>query len=630
MAIIDNEKINISGTYVRNLDGAKIVDGKEVEGGYFVCESLPTWGTTGQLCYCTGTASKPVNKFYSYNGSAWVESSINMLYYSNETPIVNGIGSIKPNQTFTNVPLSTMLDWILYPYVDLQVNNVERNISSTADSTSGTTYTYYVHNIPTLYSVTLHLKKNSATNLSFSLYDGDTVIAGPLTEENITSDNTLVFNLGTKLANGQYSGITMNTTSNTYTIKYSFTGENDATVNSATTGTHKHVTVGKFNIEFQAPSTPSIAYTKSSDSADAHESNGNSNTYYSGQTIEVTSIQTQISDLGSTVADGCGFTKLEVYKSTELIGTTSEYSILAKKEAEKDSILDLSAEQQILFDSVDDLSTFLAPTINYKVKAYYKNRTGDSITLNDAYIDSDVLTIKIEYQAPTITSLEGIPAGNYSRLVPQTINNPTCYIQKNSGQITKIALHDGSTIVSTQDVSGMSGLGSAMTYSDTAILKTFEYSAQNICSDKTFWAIVYNEDTNVASTSESEITFYSPSCWGFVDGDTTLSDINLSTLKTLASQMSEPYKNIGVDPDTFNGNIIATGTTAQTKFLFMSPGNKYTKALDPVSNDVMTSFEGGGSKNIVITFDDGKTTETYQVFLAAREASEQAINYTFS
>ena len=42
MAINNDEKINISGTYVRNLDGAKIVDGKEVEGGYFVCEALPS------------------------------------------------------------------------------------------------------------------------------------------------------------------------------------------------------------------------------------------------------------------------------------------------------------------------------------------------------------------------------------------------------------------------------------------------------------------------------------------------------------------------------------------------------------------------------------------------------------
>ena len=51
MAINNNEKINISGTYVRNLEGAKIVDGKEVEGGYFVCAALPAWGTIGQLCF---------------------------------------------------------------------------------------------------------------------------------------------------------------------------------------------------------------------------------------------------------------------------------------------------------------------------------------------------------------------------------------------------------------------------------------------------------------------------------------------------------------------------------------------------------------------------------------------------
>jgi hypothetical protein len=43
MAINEKDKINISGTLGRYLgDGAKIVDGKEVEGGYFVCDSLPT------------------------------------------------------------------------------------------------------------------------------------------------------------------------------------------------------------------------------------------------------------------------------------------------------------------------------------------------------------------------------------------------------------------------------------------------------------------------------------------------------------------------------------------------------------------------------------------------------------
>lgn len=65
--------IEIFGTLVRNDGGTnrdKIVQGTQVEGGYFVCNTLPTQGTwaTGQLCYCESDS-----KFYQYNGTNWVE-----------------------------------------------------------------------------------------------------------------------------------------------------------------------------------------------------------------------------------------------------------------------------------------------------------------------------------------------------------------------------------------------------------------------------------------------------------------------------------------------------------------------------------------------------------------------------
>ena len=89
MAIISADKINISGTLVRNTGGAdKIVDGKEVEGGYFVCETLPSTGsywTTGQLCYCTGDS-----QFYQYNGSTWEPA--NLGGGSSDLNIENGSG----------------------------------------------------------------------------------------------------------------------------------------------------------------------------------------------------------------------------------------------------------------------------------------------------------------------------------------------------------------------------------------------------------------------------------------------------------------------------------------------------------------------------------------------------------
>jgi hypothetical protein len=53
--------INIYGTLVRTTESDKIVQGSQVEGGYFVCEALPTWGSIGQLCYCSAD-----KKFYQY------------------------------------------------------------------------------------------------------------------------------------------------------------------------------------------------------------------------------------------------------------------------------------------------------------------------------------------------------------------------------------------------------------------------------------------------------------------------------------------------------------------------------------------------------------------------------------
>lgn len=74
--------IKIYGTLIRD-DDTKIVRGSQVEGGYFVCSSLPTTGswTTGQLCYCTADGGKT----YRYNGKSWVEESYNFLPLSGGT-----------------------------------------------------------------------------------------------------------------------------------------------------------------------------------------------------------------------------------------------------------------------------------------------------------------------------------------------------------------------------------------------------------------------------------------------------------------------------------------------------------------------------------------------------------------
>ena len=59
-----------------------LLDAKNVKGGYVVVTSaaerdeLPAATTVkGSLCYVTGTAADPINKFYQYNGTAWVEKT---------------------------------------------------------------------------------------------------------------------------------------------------------------------------------------------------------------------------------------------------------------------------------------------------------------------------------------------------------------------------------------------------------------------------------------------------------------------------------------------------------------------------------------------------------------------------
>ena len=60
-----------------------VVEGKYVKGGYVTVTTLAERDTLkgtngeniikGSLCYVTGTESAPVNKFYQYNGTDWVE-----------------------------------------------------------------------------------------------------------------------------------------------------------------------------------------------------------------------------------------------------------------------------------------------------------------------------------------------------------------------------------------------------------------------------------------------------------------------------------------------------------------------------------------------------------------------------
>ena len=150
--------------------------------------------------------------------------------YTNETPIVNALGSIKVGQTFENVTIQEMLTMILYPYIDIEVG--------TTATTTAPTGSYYTHNLPTLSTATIYVKKNSATNLAFSLWDttNNKQLGNTLTEADINkSNNTISFtNLNTLIE-----------TTRTFKIKYTYNGD------EGKPQTEKTVTVGTFTISFQ-------------------------------------------------------------------------------------------------------------------------------------------------------------------------------------------------------------------------------------------------------------------------------------------------------------------------------------------------------------------------------------------
>lgn len=97
--------IKIYGTLVRDVDyntPEKIVRGYQVEGGYFVCEELPSWGDVGQLCYCSTD-----KKFYQFDGTNWVNKRWDELVPALDTLI--GVDTGKSVRTIANEELAEQL-----------------------------------------------------------------------------------------------------------------------------------------------------------------------------------------------------------------------------------------------------------------------------------------------------------------------------------------------------------------------------------------------------------------------------------------------------------------------------------------------------------------------------------------
>jgi hypothetical protein len=393
--------------------------------------------------------------------------------YSNDTPIVTPVGSIKEGATFNNVSLQDMLTMILYPYIDIEVSD------PVADMPVGA---YTIPNYPTLNSVSIYVKKNSAKNLQFSLWDTTTnTQVGETLSESAISDNRMTF-----------TGL--NTTINTdrtFKIKYTYNGDGGEPV------AEKQITVGSFSFTFTKPSNPTIS------------SNLSKTSYYTGQTAEIKSITANVANINS--ASTHGITKMELYKGNSLASTSVA-----------------NPGTSCTFTISDNITT----NTTYKVKSYYKTRSATSTTYSDAVVENSY-TISFT-RKPATVSLSGVSGGTFSKLNPQSISSKAikANFTKYSDSITSVKLLVDGSAKEEQKVSGYD----STTYSDSAGSATFDYSKTNTCTSFKLKAQAFNGTTAGVASSEISYTFFAPYCYGFVDESVSFSSVDRSTLAGLQSK----------------------------------------------------------------------------------------------
>lgn len=486
--------------------------------------------------------------------------------YSNDTPIVTPVGSIKEGATFNNVSLQDMLTMILYPYIEIEVG------TATATPTVGT---HYVHNLPTLTAVSIYVKKNSATNLSFELWDTtkNVKVGSTLTESNIDTNNKLTF------SNLNYS---IDTT-RIFKIKYSYKGEDGN--NSG----EKTVTVGTFTVKFQNPTMKTLSSNLGSSL---------SYSYYNGQTASVTEITADISNLGSASATG-GITKLELYKDGTKVKEASTPALPYK------------------FTITDNLTT----STSYKVRAYYNTRPGDSTTTSSTYVDTSNLTISFSHKDASV-SLTGGPSTTYfSKLNPQPISGLGAEFYEYSDQIDSIKLF----LNDVQPTNG--GIGSITNgwqskgteYNPNKGIASFDYSG-TVCSTTTLTAKAYNGASIVDISDPKTLTFFAPYCYGFVDEQVSFSSVDRSTLAGLKSKKDSATA------------LIQEKSEGYKKFIYAIPNGNYKSAKDSAGNgdENFPLFEN--SDNVAntkkeIEFADGSKV-TYQILIFS-EATGNDIDLYF-
>lgn len=517
------------------------------------------------------------------------------LYYSNSTPIVSGIGSIKPGDKFENKSIQEMLDLILYPYIWPKAGEIYLSIPA-GD--------YVIPNYPMLNSVSLYIEKNSATNFKFTLWhlkEAEEIQLGVELTESDIHDNILIF------SNLNY---TIDVDSN-FVIRYSYTGESGKDVSD------NHVYSENFVFKFVNPTFGNL-YSNFS----REENNYKQIEYYVGEEANATEMYIQLSRLNSARE----IKKLELYRDNTLIKSIENPNIETLK----------------YIQTIDGLNEILTSTsrnttdYSYRVRIHFDSRTGKNTSWTPTFIDSSALTVRFTYKPAEISLINLTSKKNISRLLPQTIaeNIANVRLTSYSDKITSVVLFENGTSKITKDISSDSPHNSS-TYSDFSETYYSGYHhINNFCDDLTLQLKAYNDTEEVATSNIISYEFYSPNCFGFIDFGTNeqmtpeelLNRVTLDTIETL--EQGKYYQNMPTK--VFNGitcPVVSLSEPESKKRVVVAfPNGNYKKVYDVSTGFEITDLFTVGNKTI--TFADNTTTQNYQIFILTTDSQAPA-NYRF-
>ena len=529
--------------------------------------------------------------------------------YSNDTPIVTSIGSIREGDTFYNVSIQDMLTRILYPYIPIELGTFnDSDEAKWPEIVPSISEPFAVHQLPTLTSVSLYVKKNSATNITFELYErhenGNEPIYNKIKALNGEDviNNRIVFTDGAEDDDNVLAG-PINTTRDLVLV-CSYLGEDKNGEPE-----QKVVELGQIKIKFIDPEISTLTALDDSDKAITKLN------YFNGQSVALDKITASLT-LNSTVAEGFRVNKLSLTKfSKNNNGNYTQEGELVGQVSNPD--LNYSNSYSYSFTNLD---TTISKDTKYEVAADYNKRDGDSTTPYPGKVKKS-FEIKFTHNPATI-DLEGISSiSSISKLEPTSISGLKAKFKKNSDKITKVKLIVDSTLSDycyTEEIEVPEYNNT--TYNNTAKEITFSYNRENICSDLTFNVEMYNNDGKLNDTDKAELHFIAPWCYGWVE----TSGEKPFTIDSVTAKVLDELGNYSLSKET---HIKLSAPDKSKKFLYAVPvsGGTFTSAKDGANEENFGLFDTAIKS---IEFSDGSTVN-YQIILQSG-TSKGAVNLKFS